>query len=151
VASAVGRLSVRIFGMEERDGIALAHHLGRALQLTNILRDVDEDAGIGRLYLPREALQDAGISTTEPAAVLASPGLDKACSRVIERARQYFAEADIIMARSPRKAVRAPRIMGEVYSYYLSEVATRGFAPPRPPIKIPRPRLAWILLRHAIV
>ena len=55
------------------------------------------------------------------------------------------------MARSPRKAVRAPRIMGEVYSYYLSEVATRGFAPPRPSIKIPRPRLAWILLRHAIV
>jgi phytoene synthase len=70
---------------------------------------------------------------------------------VIERARQHFAEADIIMARSPRKAVRAPRIMGEVYSYYLSEVATRGFAPPRPSIKIPRPRLAWILLRHAIV
>jgi squalene synthase HpnD len=151
VASAVGRLSVRIFGMEERDGIALAHHLGRALQLTNILRDVDEDAGIGRLYLPREALQNADISATEPAAVLANPGLGKACSHVIERARQHFAEADIIMARSPRKAVRAPRIMGEVYAYYLSEVATRGFAPPRPSIKIPRPRLAWILLRHAIV
>ena len=59
VASAVGRLSVRIFGMEEKAGIALAYHLGRALQLTNILRDIDEDAAIGRLYLPREALQDA--------------------------------------------------------------------------------------------
>ena len=57
VASAVGRLSVRVFGMEEKAGIALAHHLGRALQLTNILRDIDEDAAIGRLYLPREALQ----------------------------------------------------------------------------------------------
>ena len=56
VASAVGRLSVRVFGMEEKAGIALAHHLGRALQLTNILRDIDEDAAIGRLYLPREAL-----------------------------------------------------------------------------------------------
>ena len=57
VASAVGRLCVRVFGMEEKAGIALAYHLGRALQLTNILRDIDEDAAIGRLYLPREALQ----------------------------------------------------------------------------------------------
>ena len=56
VASAVGRLSVRVFGMAENDGLALAYHLGRALQLTNILRDIDEDAEIGRLYLPREAL-----------------------------------------------------------------------------------------------
>src|SRR5262245_56939935 len=59
VASAVGRLSVRVFGMERADGIALAHHLGRALQLTNILRDLDEDAALGRLYLPAEALCDA--------------------------------------------------------------------------------------------
>ncbi len=56
VASAVGRLSVRIFGMADEPGVALAHHLGRALQFTNILRDIDEDASVGRLYLPREAL-----------------------------------------------------------------------------------------------
>ena len=56
VASAVGRLSIKVFGMEEGPGFELAHHLGRALQLTNILRDIDEDAGIGRLYLPREYL-----------------------------------------------------------------------------------------------
>ncbi len=61
VACAVGRLSVRVFGMARAPGIALAHHLGRALQLTNILRDIDEDAGLGRLYLPREELQAAGI------------------------------------------------------------------------------------------
>jgi len=54
VASAVGRLSARAFGMPEAEGQSLAHHLGRALQLTNILRDLDEDASIGRLYLPRE-------------------------------------------------------------------------------------------------
>ncbi len=56
VASAVGRLSVRIFGLTDEPGVALAHHLGRALQFTNILRDIDEDASLGRLYLPREAL-----------------------------------------------------------------------------------------------
>src|ERR1700752_2476372 len=57
VASAVGRLSVRVFGLDQKTGRDLAHYLGRALQLTNILRDLDEDAEIGRLYLPREALR----------------------------------------------------------------------------------------------
>ena len=66
VASAVGRLSVRVFGLPEEDGIQLAHHLGRALQLTNILRDIDEDAGLGRLYLPREGLLLAGITSDDP-------------------------------------------------------------------------------------
>src|SRR5260370_1291231 len=80
VASGVGRLSVRVFGMEEQDGIALAHHLGRALQLTNILRDLDEDAAFGRLYLPKEALREAGINTTDPMAVLASPMLGAVCT-----------------------------------------------------------------------
>ena len=75
VASAVGRLSVRVFGLPEDDGILLAHHLGRALQLTNILRDIDEDAGIGRLYLPREALLQAGIASDDPLMVISDPAL----------------------------------------------------------------------------
>ncbi|HEX9169889.1 MAG TPA: squalene/phytoene synthase family protein, partial [Roseiarcus sp.] len=82
VASAVGRLSVRIFGLAEAPGVALAHHLGRALQLTNILRDIDEDAGIGRLYLPREALTLAGVTTEEPLAAAADPKLAQACVAV---------------------------------------------------------------------
>src|SRR5271154_2196473 len=73
VACAVGRLSVRVFGMQPDSGLALAHHLGRALQLTNILRVLDEDATMGRLYLPREALRDPGIIATDPATVLANP------------------------------------------------------------------------------
>ena len=104
VASAVGRLSVRVFGMEEQDGIALAHHLGRALQLTNILRDLDEDAAFGRLYLPAEALREAGIAATDPATVLASPALGTGLRAASSRARAaHFAEADTIMARSPRR------------------------------------------------
>src|SRR5262249_39695963 len=78
VASAVGRLSVRVFGMGEEDGVALAHHLGRALQLTNILRDIDEDAGLGRLYLPREGLLHAGITGDDPRQVTADKPLPKA-------------------------------------------------------------------------
>ena len=103
VASAVGRLSVRVFGLSEWDGVQLARHLGRALQLTNILRDLDEDADIGRLYLPGEALRAAGIAKTDPLAVLASPGLGAACAEVVERARGHFDEADKVMARCARQ------------------------------------------------
>src|SRR5438067_836868 len=111
VASAVGRLSVRVFGLGEADGILLAYHLCRALRLTNILRDLDEDAAIGRLYLPREALEAAGIDTIDPMSALRSPALGNACAEVVERARMHFREADKIMARLPRKLVRAARVM----------------------------------------
>ncbi len=151
VASAVGRLSVRVFGMEERDGIALAHHLGRALQLTNILRDVDEDAAFGRLYLPSEGLGAAGIDSTEPTAVLASPALGQVCGKLAERARRHFVEADKIMARSPRRSVRAPRIMGEAYKLILDRLVARGWSQPRDKVRIPRPRLIWIIMRHALI
>lgn len=151
VASAVGRLSVRVFGMEEQDGIALAHHLGRALQLTNILRDLDEDAALGRLYLPAQALRAAGISSTEPAAVLASPMLAKVCANMVERARGHFAQADKIMARNSRRCVRAPRIMSEAYRLILDSLVARGWSPPRRPIRLPRTRLLWIIMRHAFI
>jgi hypothetical protein len=93
VACAVGRLCVRIFGMNDADGKALAHHLGRALQLTNILRDIDEDAAVGRLYLPKEALALANIETTDPTAVASSPQIGAACAFIVERAREHFTKA----------------------------------------------------------
>jgi presqualene diphosphate synthase len=149
VASAVGRLSVRVFGVEEARGEALAHHLGRALQLTNILRDLDEDAGIGRLYLPREALREAGIDTTDPQAALSSPGLATACQQIVDRARMHFAQADKVMKSGPRRPVRAPRIMGEVYRLILEGLVARGWSAPRLRVSVPRLRLVLILLRHA--
>jgi phytoene synthase len=151
VASAVGRLSVRVFGMEEKPGISLAHHLGRALQLTNILRDIDEDAEVNRLYLPRAALQAAGIAGNEPAAVLAHPALPKACAAVVERARAHFAEAETIMAGAKRSTVRAPRIMGAAYKSILDALVERGFSAPRRPIKISKPRLILTILRYAFI
>ena len=142
VACAVGRLSVRVFGMEREAGLALAHHLGRALQLTNILRDLDEDAAIGRLYLPREALHEAGITATDPAAVLAASG-DRQSLRRHRRAgaRPNLQSANAIMAQSPRRIVRAPRIMGEAYRLILDRLIARGFAPPRAPVRLPRGKI----------
>jgi presqualene diphosphate synthase len=151
VASAVGRLSVRVFGMNEADGLLLAHHLGRALQLTNVLRDLDEDAALGRLYLPGELLHGAGIGTTEPAAVLTNPALARACSIMVTRARQHFAQAESIMQRSPRRVVRAPRIMADAYRVILDRLVERGWSPPRRPIQLPRTRLLWIIMRRAFI
>jgi phytoene synthase len=151
VASAVGRLSVRVFGMETQEGQRLAHHLGRALQLTNILRDIDEDAAVGRLYLPREALREAGIDTTDPQAAAASPALAKACGGIVDIARGHFAEAETIMAASSRRAVRAPRIMGKVYRAMLDRMVARGWAAPRERVRIGRLHLLAIVLRHAFI
>ena len=150
VASAVGRLSVRIFGMSKKEGIALAYHLGRALQLTNTLRDIDEDAGIGRLYMPREYLEQAGIAGDDPQAVAANPALGTACSKVAALAAEHFDKADAIMARSPRAAVRAPRIMAEAYRRILRRLIARGWTPPRAPVKLGKSQIAQILIRSFV-
>ncbi len=151
VASAVGRLSVRVFGLPEQDGILLSHHLGRALQLTNILRDIDEDAGLGRLYLPRELLDAAGISSSDPVAVSADPNLPKACVPLAMQALGHFQKADEIMARNSRRAVRAPRIMSQYYRAIFEKLLARGFALPRPPVKLSKAAKMSILLRYAVI
>jgi squalene synthase HpnD len=151
VASAVGRLSVRVFGLAENDGILLAHHLGRALQLTNILRDIDEDAGIGRLYLPREGLLHAGITSTDPLKVIADPALPKVCAPLVERARDHFEKADEVMKRSPRRVVRAPRIMSKYYRAILELLVARGFALPRPVVRVNKIARLAIILRYAFI
>ena len=151
VASAVGRLSVRVFGLAEDDGILLAHHLGRALQLTNILRDIDEDAGIGRLYLPREALLDVGITSTDPLKVISDPALPKACAPLMERARAHFEKADEVMDRNRRRVVRAPRIMSKYYRAILQLLVVRGFVAPRAPVRLNKVARIAIVVRYALI
>jgi phytoene synthase len=151
VASAVGRLSVRVFGMEAEDGRLLAYQLGRALQLTNILRDLDEDAAMGRLYLPCELLQQSGIPTDDIAAALAHPALGQVCDDLAARARKHFAEADKVMARARRGTVKAPRVMSQVYRMILDRMQARGWAAPRRRVRIGRLRLIPLLLRHTLL
>jgi presqualene diphosphate synthase len=150
VASAVGRLSVRVFRLAAEQGKSLAEHLGRALQLTNILRDLDEDAAMGRLYLPREFLTEAGIASTDPTIVLAHPALAEVCGRIESLARWRFAEADKIMRKQPRRMVRTPRVMSEAYKSILAALVARGWSPPREKIRLSKARLGLILLRHFV-
>ncbi|HWA02927.1 MAG TPA: presqualene diphosphate synthase HpnD [Rhizomicrobium sp.] len=150
VASAVGRLSIKVFGMDEEPGFELAHHLGRALQLTNILRDLDEDAAIGRLYLAREHLEEAGIRTREPVLALGHPRIDIACRACARLAHEHYAGAEAVMRRKPKGRIRTPRLMGAVYSAILSAMESEGWNPPRRRVSLPMTRLAAIVLRYGI-
>ncbi len=103
VASAVGRLSVRIFGTPAAEREGLAHHLGKALQLTNILRDVDEDAAIGRLYLPARG---AGRGGDHRAAIPEPVVADGRARRRLRPACRPRADA---FRRRPMRSWRAAR------------------------------------------
>ncbi len=150
VASAVGRLSVKIFGMNEEAGFALAHDLGRALQLTNILRDLDEDAQIGRLYLPRDFLDAVGITSREPATVLKDARLDEACRQLAALAHRHYASAHRLMASKPKGRIATPRLMGAVYSQILSEMERAGWQPPRHRVSLSKLKLAQIVLANGL-
>jgi phytoene synthase len=87
-----------------------------------------------------------GITATDPGAVLAHPAIGKACADIVEFAGRHFAEADAIMARCPRRMVRAPRIMGNAYRVILDALVARGFTAPRSRVRLPRLKLLAIVL-----
>jgi phytoene synthase len=150
VASAVGRLSIKVFGMDEGPGFELAHSLGRALQLTNILRDLDEDAGIGRLYLPREYLRDAGITTLDPKSAIADPRIDTVCRAVARDAHAHYEKAAAVLARRPKGRIGTPRLMGAVYGEILRQTEAVGWKPPRIRVSLGKAKLLGIVLRHGL-
>lgn len=127
VAAAVGRLSVRVFGDESETAQEVAHALGRALQLTNILRDVDEDAARGRLYLPREFLAEAGVPA-EPAAAREAKNLPLVCARLAGLAEQNFTRAEAAMALCDAKAMRPAKLMAASYRPLLATLRRQSFA-----------------------
>jgi squalene synthase HpnD len=122
VACAVGRLCVPIFGEPGDSGAAVAGHLGRALQLTNILRDVAEDADDGRLYIPRELLEAHGVPVDEPLRALAHPGFVPAWRALGREAENHFAAAQQAMQQCGRHRIRPARIMMEVYRRNLERM-----------------------------
>jgi len=149
VAAAVGRLSVRAFGDASAGADLVAHHLGRALQLTNILRDLNEDAGRGRLYLPREFLDDAKVPR-DPRAALADPALPSVCARVAALARGNFRAAATAMRNCDRRAMRPARLMGATYAAILARLERRGWRRLDVPVALPKWQKLWIALRHLL-
>ena len=148
VAGAVGRLSVRAFGDASPSADEVAGALGHALQLTNILRDLDEDASRNRLYLPREWLEDADIPLL-PQAALASPRLGVVCERVAALAADEFARAEAAMTRCDDKAMRPARLMAATYRALLSRMRRRGWTDPTRPVSLPTWQKLFIALRFS--
>ncbi|MEI7712467.1 MAG: presqualene diphosphate synthase HpnD [Rhodospirillales bacterium] len=150
VAAAVGRLSVRAFGDSSPAADRVAHALGRALQLTNILRDIEEDAKRGRVYLPLEYLRDAGVPLT-PQGVLTSPALPAACARVAVLAHRYFDEATTAMAECDRKAMKPARLMGATYAAILSALERAGWKDLSARVGLSKWQKIWILVRYGLL
>ncbi len=150
VASAVGRLTSPIFGLPLQRGLDLSHHLGRALQLTNILRDIDEDASMGRIYLPCEMLAESGLYGEIDPALIPKADLTLACEPLVQLARRHFMAAHAIMRARPRAETRAPFLMAKAYEQKLDSMMDRGFSPPRKPIKSSKIHMLITLLESHI-
>lgn len=151
VAGAVGLLSVRIFGVSGPAARTLALTLGRALQLTNLLRDLLEDAELGRLYLPRELLAAHGIDSRDPATVLAHPALAAVCGELAEIAYRRFAEAGAALRDRPRRAVRPALVMMQVYRRMLDRLMRRGWDRLDQPVRLHAAEKFWLALRYGIL
>src|SRR5207248_1078019 len=151
VAGAVGHLSVHVFGDASPAAHSVADHLGRALQLTNILRDLDEDAQRGRLYLPREILERHGISATDPLSVLRHPALPAAGRDLAELALSHFDEAARAMARCSRRAMRPAAVMGAFYRAMLDAMLREGWRDPSTRIRLSMLHKLRLVLRHGLV
>lgn len=138
VACAVGRLCVPIFGEPGPEGRRVADTLGRALQLTNILRDIAEDAAMGRVYLPADLLAAHTVTFDRPSDLLDHPGLPAVCRDLADRAAAAFVDAERAIAACSKDAMRPAIIMMMVYRRILDRLeaddwthAGRGTPPGR--------------------
>lgn len=150
-AGAVGMLSMPVFGAASGQASKdFALSLGDALQLTNILRDVEEDAGEGRLYLPRELLEKHGCPL-DPAVVVTHPGLPAVREELAEIARTKFSDARKSLANGlDWRMLRPALLMMGVYETYLNRMTVRGWANGHPKITLSKLEKALIALRWFI-
>ena len=135
VACCVGLLSVEIFGYRSPAIPEFALSLGHAFQLTNILRDVAEDAERGRIYLPAELLAKHGLENVTAEEIVHAPGVEKVCAEIGGMARRRFAEAARAMPPSERRNMRPALLMRAVYQPYLDRIEASGFRVDGPRIK----------------
>ncbi len=151
VASAVGRLSIRIFGDPGEPGQLVANSLGQAMQLTNILRDLQEDAGRDRLYLPDELLRTHGIADGEAARVLAHPSLPAVCRELADLAWQRFDETKRALDACDRRRMRPAIVMMEVYRQLLKRLVAGGWRRLGVRVRLSKAEKLWIAFRHGMM
>jgi len=146
-ASVVGLLSAEIFGFNNRNTLKYAHNLGMAFQLTNILRDVREDAERGRVYLPQDELAQFGITQQNLTQPVTSDGVKKLFQFQANRARDFYLKAFSELPEEDRFTQRTGLIMAEIYLSILEEIENDGFRVLEHRIKLTPPRKLWLAWR----
>lgn len=151
VAGVPGSLTLRIFGCEDEALIEkLSTTLGRALQITNILRDVKEDAQAQRIYIPEELLEKAGITSREPESVLVDKNLAIAREELARIAEADYKEAFEQIKLLNKKAARPVRMIAYIYKRYFDIMKNRGWEIISPKPRISRPT-KWGLMIKALL
>jgi len=146
-ASVVGLLSAEIFGFKNRDTLKYAHDLGMAFQLTNILRDVREDAERGRIYLPQDELEKFGVSQQDLTHPVTSDSVQALFQFQAERARDYYRKAYAELPDEDRYTQRVGLIMAEIYQSLLDEIEADQYRVLEHRIKLTPLRKIWLAWR----
>ena len=141
VASVVGLLSIEVFGYRNEDCQEYAVHLGKALQLTNILRDVGNDAERGRIYLPQEAMEKFGVDPRSLLSLKYSTAFHNLAANIAMRARGHYQKAAKLLPFEDRRSMIAAECMGAVYWRLLRAMEQSKFRVMDPePTRIGKPR-----------
>ena len=150
VAGAVGMLSIHAFGVPRNPGFQIAEKLGNALQLTNILRDLKEDAALQRLYVPLELLDKHGVATTSLNAIMVHPGFSGACAELAGLARGYYSETESLIREFGWRRIRPAVLMMAVYRELLDRLEERGWTRIDVSIRLTRLRKMFLALRYGL-
>ena len=145
VAGSVGELCLGVWNWHGPLAVQFARSTGEALQLTNILRDLSEDAANGRLYLPKEALSEAGINAQTPADVLAHANISAACAFVVNHVEECYQNASSLWRQSRHKNARPAWMMLCLYHALLRKIVKNGFGPDHPRIRLSTPERIYHL------
>lgn len=148
-ASVVGLLSAEIFGFKNRDTLKYAHDLGMAFQLTNILRDVREDAERGRVYLPQDELEKFAVTLQDLTQPVTSDAVQALFQFQAERARDYYKKAFNELPDEDRYTQRVGLIMAEIYQSLLDEIEDDKYRVLEHRIKLTPLRKIWLAWRAA--
>lgn len=151
VACAVGRLSNRIFGVDDAQGEPVAVSLGQALQLTNILRDLAEDASLDRLYVPNDMLAAYDIPWSDPHRTLEHPRFKSVCDELAAIADQRFKDATRAISSGNSRLLRPANLMLQNYQRVLQKLVERGWERLDEPVSLGKSQKLWILLRYGLI
>ncbi len=151
VAGVVGQLSAGIFGYRNARTLDYAYHLGLAFQLTNIIRDVGEDARRERIYLPADEMQRCGVSAADILRSRHNEAFTKLMTVLAERAENHYRTALEILPQEDRRAQRPGLIMAAIYRTLLNEIRRDGFQVLHQRVSLTPMRKLWLAWRTWVV